>query len=167
MKRLKTSMASSAYSMSPAALKRIQKEVEKMEKDAPENCSAGPIDSKDLTHWTGTLIGPTESPFEGGVFKINIRFPPDYPYSPPRIMFLTKIFHPNIDRHGNICLDILKSTAWSPALSIVKVLLSICSLLNDPNPNDPLEGEPASLIKTNMDEYKRIAREWTLRYASQ
>ena len=156
----------SVYTMSPAALKRIQKEVEKMEKDAPENCSAGPIDSKDLTHWTGTLIGPTESPFEGGVYKINIRFPPDYPYSPPRIMFLTKIFHPNIDRHGNICLDILKSSAWSPALSIVKVLLSICSLLTDPNPNDPLEPEPASLIKTNMDEYKRIAREWTLLYTS-
>jgi ubiquitin-conjugating enzyme E2 D len=155
-----------AHAYSSAVIKRIQKEVEKMTKDAPENCSAGPINNTDITNWTGTLIGPTESPFEGGIYKITIRFPTDYPYSPPKIMFQTPIYHPNIDRYGNICLDILKPSAWSPALSIVKVLLSICSLLTDPNPNDPLESEPASLIKTNMDEYKRIAREWTIRYAS-
>lgn len=159
-------MASSATSLSPAGLKRIQKEIEKMAKDAPENCSAGPKDSSNIAYWLGTIIGPTESPFEGGIFKMEITFPADYPYSPPKIRFLTAIYHPNFDRYGNICLDILKPTAWSPALSITKVLLSVCSLMNDPNPNDPLWGEPAILIKENPEEYKRIAREWTLKYAS-
>jgi ubiquitin-conjugating enzyme E2 D len=152
--------------MASPRIRRIQKELDKMEKDAPSNCSAGPKDKDDLTHWEGTIIGPTDSPFENGVFQVEIHFPNDYPFSPPKIRFLTPLYHPNVDRSGNICLDILKASAWSPALSIPKVLLSICSLLTDPNPNDPLWGEPADLLHKHPEEYRRIAREWTIRYAS-
>lgn len=146
--------------------RRIQKEMEKMEKDAPSNCSAGPDSHEHIDHWSGTIIGPSDSPFENGIFRVDIKFPKDYPFSPPILKFLTPLYHPNVDRHGNICLDILKSGAWSPALTISKVLLSLCSLLTDPNPDDPLWGEPANLLRTNPVEYRRIAREWTVQYAS-
>lgn len=145
---------------------RINRELSKMTTDAPSNCSAGPVNESEFDHWEGTIIGPTESPFENGLFRVDIRFPKDYPFSPPKIKFLTPLYHPNVDRHGNICLDILKPGAWSPALTIPKVLLSICSLLTDPNPDDPLWGEPADLIRSNPVEYRRIAREWTAQYAS-
>jgi ubiquitin-conjugating enzyme E2 D/E len=152
-------------SMKPR-MKRIHKEMEKMAKDAPPNCSAGPKDDANMDLWEGTIIGPSDSPFENGIFKVQIRFPEDYPFSPPKIKFMTPLYHPNVDKRGNICLDILKPGAWSPALTLPKVLLSLCSLLTDPNPDDPLWIEPADLLRNNPTEYRRIAREWTVQYAS-
>ncbi len=87
--------------------------------------------------WQGTIVGPEGTPYEGGVFYLNIQFPIDYPFRPPKINFVTKVYHPNINLDGSICLDILKDQ-WSPALTISKVLLSISSLLTDPNPESPL-----------------------------
>lgn len=145
------------------ALKRIQKELKDMEKDPPSQCSAGPV-GDDMFHWQATIMGPSDSPFQGGVYFLTIQFPADYPFKPPKVQFTTKIFHPNINSSGAICLDILK-TNWSPALTIAKVLLSICSLLTDPNPDDPLMSDIAQLYKTNREEYSRMAREWTAKYA--
>jgi ubiquitin-conjugating enzyme E2 D/E len=147
------------------ALRRIQKELEDIRKDPPAGCSAGPV-KDDMFNWEGVIFGPNESPFAGGVFKLSIRFPTDYPFKQPHIQFLTKIYHPNINSAGGICLDILKSQ-WSPALTISKVLLSILSLLTDPNPNDPLVPDIAAQYKNNRVEYDLRAREWTLLYASE
>eukprot|EP00761_Pharyngomonas_kirbyi_P011813 gb/GECH01011839.1/.p1 GENE.gb/GECH01011839.1/~~gb/GECH01011839.1/.p1 ORF type:complete len:148 (+),score=15.65 gb/GECH01011839.1/:1-444(+) len=146
------------------ALKRISKELSDLQKDPPVSCSAGPV-GDDLFHWSATIMGPPESPFAGGVFFLNIHFPTDYPFKPPKVQFTTRIYHPNINSNGHICLDILKDQ-WSPALTISKVLLSICSLLTDPNPEDPLVPEIAHLYKKDRARYEATAREWTRKYTT-
>ncbi|KAL6736986.1 hypothetical protein Aduo_010667 [Ancylostoma duodenale] len=138
-------------------------ELQDLGRDPPAQCSAGPV-GDDLFHWQATIMGPPESPYQGGVFFLTIHFPTDYPFKPPKVAFTTRIYHPNINSNGSICLDILRSQ-WSPALTISKVLLSICSLLCDPNPDDPLVPEIARIYKTDRDRYNQLAREWTQKYA--
>uniref|UniRef100_A0A6I8P329 E2 ubiquitin-conjugating enzyme n=1 Tax=Ornithorhynchus anatinus TaxID=9258 RepID=A0A6I8P329_ORNAN len=147
----------------PMALKRIQKELSDLQRDPPAHCSAGPV-GDDLFHWQATIMGPPDSAYQGGVFFLTVHFPTDYPFKPPKIAFTTKIYHPNINSNGSICLDILRSQ-WSPALTVSKVLLSICSLLCDPNPDDPLVPDIAQIYKSDKEKYNRHAREWTQKYA--
>ena len=144
--------------------KRIHKELRETLKFPIFNCSLGPVE-EDIHHWTAVLMGPADSVYQNGVFRLDIRFPPDYPFKPPRITFVNKIYHPNVNSRGGICLDILKDQ-WSPALTITKVLLSISSLLTDPNPDDPLVPEIATLYKTNRSQYNKTAREWVQKYAN-
>lgn len=146
------------------ALRRIQRELQDLQRDPPTSCSAGPVGSSDSYRWEGCIFGPEGSPYHGGVFRLTIQFPVDYPFRAPHVQFNTRIYHPNINPSGMICLDILKGQ-WSPALTISKVLLSICSLLTDPNPDDPFVPEAARLYKENRAEYERIARLLTLQYA--
>ena len=117
-----------------------------------------------MFHWQATIMGPEDSPYTGGVFFLDIHFPADYPFKPPKVSFTTRIYHCNINSNGGICLDILKDQ-WSPALTISKVLLSVCSLLTDPNPEDPLVPEIAQLLKNNTTQHNATAREWTAKYA--
>ena len=142
---------------------RIQKELKELQTCPPSNCSAGPIDD-DIYLWQATIMGPEDSPYHGGVFYLKICFPKDYPFKPPKMVFTTKIYHCNINSAGGICLDILKEQ-WSPALTISKVLLSICSLMGDPNPDDPLVPEIADLLKRDKARHDEEARLYTLRYA--
>ena len=144
-------------------MKRIKKELADISKDPPSNCTAGPHND-DMFFWDATLFGPRDSPYEGGVFFLRIQFPEDYPFKPPRVGFVTRVYHVNVNDKGGICLDILKDQ-WSPALTISKVLLSICSLLTDPNPDDPLVPEIAKKFKNDREGFNRIAREWTQKYA--
>eukprot|EP00802_Teleaulax_amphioxeia_P021330 Tamp_21680.p2 GENE.Tamp_21680~~Tamp_21680.p2 ORF type:complete len:148 (+),score=38.27 Tamp_21680:29-472(+) len=146
------------------ALKRITKELEDLKRDPPTDCSAGPV-GDDLFHWQATILGPPDSPYQDGCFSLRIQFPPDYPFRPPKLQFTTRIYHPNINEHGGICLDILKDQ-WSPALTINKVLLSVLSLLCDANPNDPLVPEAAHLYQTNRERFNQVAAQWTRQYAS-
>lgn len=145
------------------ALKRITKELKEIQNDTLSVCSAGPREDN-MFLWDALLIGPTETPYSGGVFKLEINFPTDYPFKPPKVVFKTKVYHPNINENGGICLDILKDK-WSPALTVSKVLLSICSLLSDPNPNDPLVPTIAQEYISNRESYDKNAKNWTLSYA--
>jgi len=143
--------------------RRIKKELDELNLSPPTNCSAGP-QGDDLFKWQATIMGPEGSPYHGGIFFLKIEFPVDYPFKPPRIQFSTPIYHCNINSNGSICLDILKDQ-WSPALTISKLLLSICSLMDDPNPNDPLVPEIADLLRKNRPLHDENAREMTMRYA--
>lgn len=145
------------------ALRRLQRELQDLQRDPLPNCTAGPA-GDDMFRWQATLVGPDGSAYQGGVFFLNIVFPADYPFKPPTITFTTKIYHCNINATGAICLDILKSQ-WSPALTIGKVLLSLSSLLTDPNPDDPLVPDIARQMKTDKTRYEATAREWTAKYA--
>ncbi|XP_073230272.1 ubiquitin-conjugating enzyme E2 E1-like [Porites lutea] len=144
--------------------KRIQRELAEISLDPPPNCSAGPK-GDNLYEWCSTILGPEKSVYEGGVFYLDISFPMDYPFKPPKVSFRTRIYHCNINSQGVICLDILKDS-WSPALTISKVLLSVCSLLTDCNPGDPLVGSIATQYVNDREEHDKTAQEWTKRYAT-
>lgn len=148
-----------------STIQRLNKELLDLKKNPPANCSAGLIDD-DIFHWQATIIGPEDTPYYGGIFELRIDFPQDYPFKPPNIVFITKIYHCNINNNGNICLDILKDQ-WSPALTINKVLLSICSLMNDQNPNDPLTPDAADMYINNYSLFVETAKKYTLLNASQ
>ena len=96
--------------------------------------------------------GPKESPFEGGQFELELSFPINYPFTEFKMRFITKIYHPNINAKGEICLDILKDS-WAPANTIHAVLVSLQSLFTDPNVNDPLEAEIAALYKADKAKF--------------
>lgn len=148
------------------ALKRIQREMVELQKSPIPGVSAGPESSDNIFNWQATIIGPESTPYEGGLFMLKVRFPINYPFSPPKLQFVTKVYHPNVNDQGGICLDILKELAWSPALTIGQVLLSLISLLPQPNADDPLSVEPAKLYKTDRAKYDQTVREWTRRFAA-
>lgn len=113
----------------------------------------GPIDSQDLYHWRMSFIGPIDSPYEGGQFHIDVKFPSDYPYRPPKCAFLMKVYHPNVKFDtGAISIDILRDQ-WSPALTCRTIILSIINLMIEPDPDDPLEPEIAALYSLNRPRY--------------
>ncbi|KAK4683570.1 hypothetical protein P7C73_g6675, partial [Tremellales sp. Uapishka_1] len=141
------------------AAKRIKKEIADLSKEDLGAITLVPNETNILS-WKATLPGPTGSPYEDGVFEVDIRIPDDYPFSPPHLQFLTKVYHCNIANTGAICLDLLK-TAWSPALSLYKVILSLSSLLTDPNPADPLVPSIATEYKRDRKKHDATARAWT------
>ncbi|GAB1608591.1 ubiquitin-conjugating enzyme E2 N [Argonauta hians] len=143
--------------------RRIIKETQRLMAEPVPGISATP-DQSNARYFHVVVAGPSESPYEGGVFNLELFLPEEYPMSAPKVRFLTKIYHPNIDKLGRICLDILKDK-WSPALQIRTVLLSIQALLSAPNPDDPLANDVAEQWKVNEAAAIQKAREWTQRYA--
>lgn len=117
-----------------------------------------------MEEWSAVLKGPPDTPYVGGKFKIRIKIPKMYPFSPPSVTFVTPMYHPNIDQQGNICLDILKGS-WSASLTLEKVLHSISSLLNDPNPDDPLRSDVARVYKNDRETYNKQAESYTQSHA--
>ena len=157
--------------------KRIIKETERLQSEPVPGISATPHD-ENARYFDVQVDGPGGSCYEGipthnlrlvdytnywvmcigGVFNLELFLPDDYPMCPPRIRFLTRIYHPNIDRLGRICLDVLKNN-WSPALQIRTILLSIQALLGAPNPEDPLNEAVAKQWKVSRNRYLRGARQ--------
>ncbi|KAL9824383.1 ubiquitin-conjugating enzyme E2 T isoform 2-T2 [Geothlypis trichas] len=118
----------------------------------------------------GEILGGVDTPYEKGIFNLEIIVPERYPFEPPKIRFLTPIYHPNIDSAGRICLDVLKlppKGAWRPSLNISTLLTSIQLLMAEPNPDDPLMANISSEYKYNKQLFLLNAREWTEKYAGQ
>ena len=114
----------------------------------------------------GALEGPPQTPYQNGIFLFSIIFPEDYPFKPPKFIFKTKIFHPNISEDGKVSIDILQAQ-WSPILShFNSIILSVQSILNQPNPNDFLNKEAAKLFIENKEKYEETVIEYTKKYAN-
>ncbi|XP_072988666.1 constitutive photomorphogenesis protein 10 [Typha latifolia] len=152
----------SATSLSSSG-KRIQKEISELNAEPPGDCSAGPK-GDNLYHWVSTLIGPQGSPYEGGILFLDIVFPSDYPFKPPKVTFKTRIYHCNVSSSGDLNLDILKDN-WSPALTISKVLLAIKAIITNPDPYNALVPSIAHLYLNDRAKHDKIAAEWTTRFA--
>lgn len=142
---------------------RIRRELTEITQQPPPNCSAE-LYKDDLFHWRATILGPTGTVYENGSFRLDIRFPAAYPFRPPQIRFITRIYHCNVDSRGVICLDVLNER-WSPVMNIAKVLLSIWVLIGECNPLDPLVMGIADQYQNNRKEHDKIARFWTRRFA--
>lgn len=149
--------------MSSGLPRRIVKETQRLMAEPVPGIKAVPHE-ENARYFDVVVEGPKESPFEKGSFKLELFLPEEYPMSPPKVRFTTKIYHPNIDKLGRICLDILKDK-WSPALQIRTVLLSIQALLSAPNPDDPLANDVAEQWKVNEAQAIETARHWTKLYA--
>ncbi|KAK3927437.1 Ubiquitin-conjugating enzyme E2 T [Frankliniella fusca] len=148
---------------------RVKRELEKIMKQPPAGISLCMINDS-ISELRATIMGVAGSPYEEGVFKLDVTITDRYPYEPPHVRFKTPVYHPNIDNNGRICLELLKlppSGCWRPVVTIEAVLLSIQSLLGAPNPDDPLMENIASQYRLDKQEFERIAREHTLQHACQ
>ncbi|KAK8729221.1 hypothetical protein OTU49_008684, partial [Cherax quadricarinatus] len=132
--------------------KRLQHELMTLMMSTDKGISAFP-EGDNLFKWIGTLTGPSATVYEGLTYRLTLEFPSSYPYSAPTVKFITSCFHPNVDLHGNICLDILKEK-WSASYDVRSILLSIQSLLGEPNNDSPLNGHAAELW-ANQVAYKK------------
>lgn len=138
----------------PSVIKRLQTELMQLMTSPAPGISAFPGADGNLMAWKATIEGPEDTPYADLTLKLTMAFPNNYPYSPPTVLFKTPIYHPNFDFAGRICLDILKDK-WTPAYNIQTVLLSVQSLLGEPNNSSPLNGEAAELWDKDMEEFKR------------
>ncbi|KAI8348488.1 ubiquitin-conjugating enzyme/RWD-like protein, partial [Mortierella sp. GBAus27b] len=146
-------------------LVRMGREIKDLETSPPLGIVCFPLNDN-IMHLQAEFTGPPDTPYSGGTFKMEIHIPDKYPFEPPRCEFLTRVYHPNIDDQGRICLDILKGPpkgTWNPAISIATMLLSLRVLLANPNPDDPLLVDVANEFKENKTLFNEKAREYTRR----
>lgn len=148
---------------------RMQRELSILRKEPPPGISCWPVDDQQIDKLYAEILGSKETPYSGGSFKLEIQLPERYPFHPPKVRFVTKIYHPNIDGNGRICLDTLQMPpkgAWKPAWNISTVLTSIQLLMAEPNPEDPLDAEISNEFKYNKPKFLEKAKEWTQKYAT-
>ncbi|KAG7431693.1 hypothetical protein ACKLNR_010579 [Fusarium oxysporum f. sp. zingiberi] len=143
--------------MSTAARRRLMRDFKRMQTDPPAGVSASPVPDNVMT-WNAVIIGPADTPFEDGTFRLVMQFEEQYPNKPPQVKFISQMFHPNVYATGELCLDILQNR-WSPTYDVAAVLTSIQSLLNDPNTGSPANVEASNLYKDNRKEYTKRVRE--------
>ncbi|EDO16805.1 hypothetical protein Kpol_1056p5 [Vanderwaltozyma polyspora DSM 70294] len=153
--------------MSKTAQKRLFKEYQQLIRDSPPGIVAGPANENDLFLWDCLIQGPPDTPYEHGVFNAQLRFPRDYPLSPPTLTFTPAILHPNIYPNGEVCISILHSPGddpnmyelaeerWSPVQSVEKILLSVMSMLSEPNVESGANIDACILWRDNRPEFER------------
>ncbi|WVQ82969.1 hypothetical protein IAT38_005107 [Cryptococcus sp. DSM 104549] len=151
--------------MSSTSIRRIQKELSSLMNSPPPNITVLP-DEENLQLWRIVMVGPPGTPYAKGKFQVTAEFTKEYPFKPPTIQFKTKVYHPNVDSDGNICIGLLKTEQWKPATKMEVVLSSIYNLLAEPNPDDPLVASIAEIYRTDRAAFDKKAQEYVAKYAS-
>eukprot|EP00727_Mastigamoeba_balamuthi_P006471 m51a1_g2444 putative ubiquitin-conjugating enzyme e2 g2 (183) ;mRNA; r:868847-869933 len=156
---------------SGVALKRLMQEYKRMTEDPPPGVAAGPVDEGNYFLWEAVIMGPDDTDYAGGAFTATLAFPPDYPLSPPKMRFTCPMWHPNIYPNGDVCISILHAPGadpmhyesaaerWSPVQSIEKILISVVSMLAEPNDESPANIDAAKMWRSNREAYKRRVRQ--------
>eukprot|EP00041_Stephanoeca_diplocostata_P019659 m.427671 g.427671 ORF g.427671 m.427671 type:complete len:165 (-) comp21363_c1_seq17:2048-2542(-) len=157
------------------ALRRLMKEYKEIKTNGPHGILAGPVDEENFFEWEAVIAGPEGTALEGGLFTANLSFPKSYPNEPPKMTFTNDMFHPNIYKDGKVCISILHtaeddpggyelpSERWSPVQSIEKILLSVVSMLAEPNDESAANIDAAKMWREDRDKFTRISEQVALR----
>ncbi len=156
------------------SLEILAKELERLQNNDDIGASIGLVDDEDLFNWSIIYEGPTETLYEGGFFKALIKFPEDYPNNPPEMKFVTEMWHPNIYPDGKVCISILHPPGedefnqqesaderWRPILGVESILISVISMLNDPNLDSPANIDAAKNFKEDREGYEKKVKKLT------
>ncbi|KAJ1966574.1 ubiquitin conjugating enzyme Ubc7/UbcP3 [Dispira parvispora] len=153
------------------ALKRLMTEYKELTVNPPEGITAGPVSEDNFFEWEALIMGPEGTPYEGGIFTATLKFPKDYPLNPPEMRFTCPMFHPNVYKNGLVCISILhppgddpnmyesSSERWSPVQSVEKILLSVVSMIAEPNDESGANIDACKMWRDNREEFNRIVRE--------
>ncbi|KPJ09825.1 Ubiquitin-conjugating enzyme E2 T [Papilio machaon] len=155
--------------MSNARSARLAREIKNFETKSPWGIKCSPEKEDVYDVLTVNMQGPKGSPYEKGMFKLIVDIPKRYPFEPPRVKFVTPIYHPNIDKEGRICMDLLKmppNGAWVPTITLENLLISLQTLMANPNPHDPLMMDIANEYKIDIEKFNENARRCTEKYAT-
>lgn len=145
----------------------LMKELKNLSKEPVDGFSVGLVNDDNIFEWSITIMGPLDTPFEGGIFKAKMNFPADYPNNPPKIIFTSDIYHPNIYPDGKVCMSTLHSPGddlngyelsserWRPVHTISSIILSLISLLASPNPDSPANVDAAKLFREDYAEFRK------------
>jgi len=147
-----------------AATRRLQKELSDIRKSGVRSFRDIQVDEQNMLAWQG-LIVPDNSPYNKGAFRIDINFPAEYPFKPPKITFRTKIYHPNIDEKGQVCLPIISAENWKPATKTDQVIQALVALVNDPEPEHPLRADLAEEYSKDKKKFLKNAEDFTKKFA--
>ncbi|CAD5115451.1 unnamed protein product [Dimorphilus gyrociliatus] len=148
-----------------AASRRLAKELSDIKTSGLKTFRDIEVDDANILSWKGIIL-PDSAPYNKGAFKIEIHFPAEYPFKPPKITFVTKIYHPNIDEKGQVCLPIISTDNWKPATRTDQVIQSLIALVNDPEPEHPLRADLAEEFTKDKRKFMKNAEEHTKKWAA-
>ena len=147
-----------------ATTRRLQKELVDIRKEEFPMFRNITVDEANVLFWSG-LIVVNEAPYNKGAFKIEIVFPAEYPFKPPKITFKTKIYHPNVDEKGQVCLPIISADNWKPATKTLQVIQALVTLIREPEPEHPLRADIAEEYSKDRKKFMKNAEEHTKKFA--
>jgi len=147
-----------------AAIRRLQKELGDIRKSNLKSFRDIQVDESNLHNWQGLLV-PENSPYNKGAWRIDIVFPAEYPFKPPKISFRTKIYHPNIDENGQVCLPIISAENWKATTKTDRVIQALVTLVNDPEPEHPLRADLAEEYTKDRKKFLKNAEEFTRKHS--